>query len=298
LQPNRSEVVIVSSIGKAPEPGLFARVKTFVKKEEGELGDAASALMIKTLDVRVPTTTPHMSEVQRSEIMAKIKPGDICLETNDAYPGWQTLEFATTQSEHTHAFTYEGDGKMLQSTTPDGVQRTDLNEYLQGRLHVKVIRPNYASPDDLKENLKYQADQLGKGYNNAFDTNNTKQFYCFQLGSEGLAHMDHPIDVPLADFHGHEVYSAKALENLPGSTTIVDDHTSFWKNQLSHWPVAAGMLGIGGGAAVATGLALGAAAAVVAAPVALAAGLLLSICVGNKMQTGQFGLGGNASEEA
>src|ERR1017187_4726473 len=124
--------------------------------------EVAAGAVVLGLDIRVPTTTPHMSEAQRDEILTKIRPGDICLETNDAYPGWQRMEFLTSKSRHTHAFTYEGDGKILQSTTPDGCQRTDLKEYLQGRIHVKVVRPNYASPEDIKQNLDYQRAQLGK----------------------------------------------------------------------------------------------------------------------------------------
>ena len=90
---------------------------------------------------------PRTSAKSRGMKFTKIQPGDICLETNDAYPEWQRMEFFTSRSDHTHAFTYEGDGQMLQSTTPDGVQRTDLKDYLQGRLHVKVIPPQLSKPE-------------------------------------------------------------------------------------------------------------------------------------------------------
>ncbi|HEY3997483.1 MAG TPA: YiiX/YebB-like N1pC/P60 family cysteine hydrolase [Candidatus Xenobia bacterium] len=259
------------------------------------LGQAALGMV---LDMRIPTLTPHMSEAQKNEILTQVQPGDLCLETNDAYPEWQRMEFATSKSQHTHAFIYEGKGQMLQSTTPDGVQRTDLAEYLQGRIHVKVVRPPYKSPDDVKQCLAWDAAQIGKPYNYAFDNNDTSKLYCFQLVGEGWKHMDHPIQVQLDKVGKREVYSAHSLEALPGGQTIVDDHNSFWKDQLSHWPVAAGAAGVGG--ALATGVAVlaGTTAALVSLPVSLLGGLALAICAGNKIQTGHFGFGAGVSEEA
>src|ERR1035441_4942234 len=104
----------VASTSTKPSP--FSRFKSFVPKKEGKLKTVAAGAFVLGLDLRVPTTTQHMSEVQKNEILSTIQPGDICLETNDAYPEWQRLEYLTTQSNHTHAFTYEGNGKMLQST--------------------------------------------------------------------------------------------------------------------------------------------------------------------------------------
>lgn len=264
----------------------------------GAAKETAAGAFVLGLDIRVPTTTPHMSEEQRNEILTKIQPGDVCLETNDAYPGWQRLEFLTSKSRHTHAFTYEGDGKMLQATTPDGVQRTDLADYLKGRVHVKVIRPNYDSPEDIKQNLDYQRSQLGKPYNRAFDTNDTSAYYCFQLTSEGLEHTDHPIEVEKTKTAGHNVYTARALEELPGSTVIVDDHSSFLKSQLSHWPVFAGTLATTAATFAGLDHFVGLGAALGSVPFAAVGGLALSICTGNKIQTGTFGFGGGASEEA
>ena len=264
----------------------------------GSAKEAAAGALILGLDIRVPTTTKHMSEAQRNEILSKIQPGDVCLETNDAYPGWQRLEFLTSKSRHTHAFTYEGDGKILHSTTPDGVQRTDLADYLKGRIHVKVVRPDYESAQDVQQSLEYQRGQLGKPYNRAFDTADTSAYYCFQLTAEGLEHTDHPIAVEKTKTAGHNVYTAKALEELPGATVIVDDHCSFVKSQLSHWPVFAGTLATTAAAFAGMNHFVGLGAAAAAVPVAFLGGLALSICTGNKIQTGHFSLAGGTSEEA
>ena len=67
------------------------------------------------LDIRVPTTTRSISEETRKEILDNVQPGDVILETNNAYPNWQRLERLAFRSSFTHAAIFEGwkDGKPM-----------------------------------------------------------------------------------------------------------------------------------------------------------------------------------------
>jgi cell wall-associated NlpC family hydrolase len=259
---------------------------------------AAAGEFVKALDIRVPTTTPHLSAAQRDEILHSIQPGDICLETNDAYPGWQRFERITMRTNHTHAFIYEGNGKLLQSTTPNGVQRTDLADYLKGRIHVMVIRPPYQSQQDVAAAIDYAAAQLGKPYNEAFNGNDTSKFYCSQLVSEALRHMPHPIETPQGQFRGHGFVAPDAFNQIPGARIIVDDHATFWKSQRSHWPVFTSTVACTAGGAVFGAMHGGVIGGVLGGVVGLVVGLPMSVATGNLIQTGHFGLGANVTEEA
>ncbi|MHB2017141.1 MAG: YiiX/YebB-like N1pC/P60 family cysteine hydrolase [Candidatus Xenobia bacterium] len=262
-----------------------------------KIKQVASNDLVLALDIRVPTTTKHMSDAERAAICQAVQPGDVCLETNDAYPGWQRMERLTMRSNHTHAFLYEGNGKFLQSTTPDGVQRTDLKDYLKGRIHVMVIRPPYQSQDDVKAALSYAASQIGKPYNNAFDESDTKSFYCSQLVSEALKHMPHPIDTPETTFRGRPCVAPDGFKEIPGAKVVIDDHATFWKGQLTHWPVFLSTVAVTGAAATFGALQGGLAGGLVGGLLGLAGGVPLSIATGNKIQCGSFGFGGNISEE-
>lgn len=263
-----------------------------------KLKEAAAGTFVMVLDIRVPTTTPHMTEAQRDAILTSVQPGDVCLENNDAYPGWQRMEHWTMRSNHTHAFIYEGNGQFLQATTPDGVQRTDLKTYLKGRIHVMVSRPPYKTPQDVKAALDFAAAQIGKPYNNAFDKSDTNSYYCSQLVSEALKHMPNPIETPQTTFRGRPCVAPDGFEQIPGAKIIVDDHASFWKSQRSHWPVFLSSVSIASAAATAGGMSGGLAGGLVGGALELLGGVALSICAGNKIQTGKFGFGQNISEEA
>lgn len=256
-------------------------------------GGAAGAVLgrvsdafVKMLDVRVPTTTPEISEACRQQIMASIRPGDVILETDDAYPGWQLMEFFTMRSSFTHAAIYEGDGKFLEATTPGGVQRTDLDGYLHGRMHVAVIRPPYRAPGDVDATLEYARAQLGKPYDNDFNTADDREMYCAEYVYKALKASPNPIEAPVRHVMAKTVVSPDAFRKIPGSTVVYADHCSFLLNRLSHWPVYSMSL-----AAAATGASM---AGPVGGAVGFVAGSLASILVGNRIQTGHLNLVGDA----
>lgn len=282
------------SQGNVPAAGKFnikkadspkAQVDTFTPTKEESIKSGESWLT-KLLDMRVPTTTQSFPTQERDKVLDLIQPGDVILETNDAYPGWQVLEKTVFNSDYTHAAIYEGDGKFLEATTGDpsgkGVVRTDLKEYLEGRINLEIIRPPYKTPEDREAALNYARAQLGKPYDAAFNQKDDKEHYCAELVQRSLAAMPNPINVKLVDFMGRKAVGPNAFQNIPGAETVYSTNASFFKSAMSHLPVYAGAAAI----ATLAGLSLGAG---FVAP-ALLVGGLFSTMVGNKIQAGQFTL--------
>lgn len=272
----------------APDSVTVAKDARSLRKK---LQADAARDFVRWLDMRVPTTTPVMSVERRQKILSVIQPGDIMLETDNAYPGWQNLEFTALRSSHTHAAVFEGDGKFLEATTPDGVQRTDLASYLQGNLMITIVRPQYQSPADLNAALDYYRAQLGKPYANDFNLDDPKAEYCAGYVYKGLQAMPNKMDVPVAHVLGHRAVGPDAFLKLAGAQVVYDDGANFWANQASHWPVALGGVAVAALGAAAAG-AFGTVASVAGGVCGMVAGLALSICVGNKIQVGHFNFTG------
>ena len=245
------------------------------------------------LDIRVPTTTRSISEETRKEILDNVQPGDVILETNNAYPNWQRLERLAFRSSFTHAAIFEGwkDGKpmLLEATTGDpsgaGVIRTNLEEYFHGPVKLAVVRPDYKTPADRDAALDYARAQLGRPYDTGFNYKDDNSFFCSELVDKSLRACPNPIQAQTSRAlgFGRETIAPDAFLRLPNARHF-GDKPNFYANMASHWPIA--LSTVGGAAA---GYALGGLAG---GAVGLATGLFGSICVGNKIQTGHFNLAG------
>ncbi|MBI2266298.1 MAG: hypothetical protein HYU64_14225 [Armatimonadetes bacterium] len=249
---------------------------------------SAGNLFTKMLDIRVPTTTKEITEEKRQEILRAIQPGDIILETNNAYPNWQRFEMLTMRSNYTHAAMYEGDGRFIEATTGDpsgaGVVRSDLAEYLHGPILVEVIRPPYKTPKDRESAVQYLRSQLGKPYDSGFNLKDDSAIYCAELVQRALQAVPKRIETPLIRTLGRTAVAPDSFQEIEGAKVVYSDGSNFWKNMASHWPVALG--------AAATAAAGGVVAGVSGGIGGFLGGLLLSISIGNKIQTGHFGLSG------
>lgn len=238
------------------------------------------------LNIRVPTVTPKFSEKEVEKMLTVMKPGDIIIETDNSYPGWQFLEKAVFNSDYTHAAIYEGDGKFLEATSGNadgiGVKRNELREFLTGRQSVEIIRPPYKSEADATAALDHSRSQLGKPYDGDFDMKDGNAIYCAELVYNALQAMPNPIEAPTVKFAGKEAVGPNAFKQIPGAQVVYSTGSSFLKNRISHYPVymaaAAGAV-IGGMAAGPLGAIGG-----------FAAGGIGAILTGNKIQTGQFSL--------
>jgi uncharacterized protein YycO len=263
-------------------------IDTFTPQSLSGGGDAGS-LFTNILDIRVPTTTKEISEENRQKILNNIQPGDIILETNNAYPGWQRFEKLFLGSNYTHAAIYEGDGKFIEATTGDpsgkGVVRSDLKEYIHGRVLYEIIRPEYQTPEDKKAALDYARSQLGKPYDSSFNLQDTNKQYCAGLVYKALQTCPHKIDVPLKKVLGRLAVAPDSFQQIKDKKIVYSDNASFIKNMASHYPVALGTLA----AAAIAGVVLGPIAAVGG----FVGGLLFSVALGNKIQTGHFNFTGD-----
>lgn len=253
----------------------------------GAAGEVAGKGFTKVLDIRVPTTTPSMTDERRQKILDCIQPGDILLETNNAYPNWQRLEMATLRSSYTHAAMYEGNGKFLEATTGDpsgaGVVRSDLKDYLEGPILVAVLRPPYKTPADRDAAVDYCRSQLGKAYDSSFRLDESESLYCAELVYRALKACPNPIDTPTRKAMGRDAVGPDDFYRIAGTNVVYDDGSHFWKNMASHWPVAL--------TAAVTAATAGAMYGPAAGVAGFAGGLLTAIVVGNGLQTGNFGLG-------
>lgn len=254
--------------------------------ESGGIGSTlmtvAGGALVTIMGRRVPTLKRPISEESRQKVLHDIQPGDVLLETDLAYPGWERMEHYTLRSNYTHAAIYEGEGKFLEATTPGGVMRTDLDEYLHGPIKVAVIRPPYQDPDDVKAALNYARSQLGKEYDSSFDASDDSQIYCAELVRNALASTPHPIATPERKFFGRQAVAPDAFFKIEGAKVVYDDKAHYWKDRLYAAPVALATAA----AATAGGMAFGTLGAIGGAVL----GYTGSLMVGNYLQIGQFRL--------
>ncbi|MDQ7827292.1 MAG: YiiX/YebB-like N1pC/P60 family cysteine hydrolase [Candidatus Eremiobacteraeota bacterium] len=234
----------------------------------------------RILNIRVPTTTQKFPEDEKKKVLDLLQPGDIFLETNDAYPNWQVLEKIVFSSDYTHAAIYEGNGQLLEASSE--VQRRDVNEYLNDRANIAIIRPPYKTEDDKKAALDYARAQLGKPYDDVFDQNDDSAFYCVELVQKALKAMPNPIETPLTTFMGKPYVGPNAFQKIEGAQLVYNRNGGFLNSMMSHYPVT--------GAAVAGAIAAGLALGPVGALAGLMAGGTLATMVGNKIQAGKFSL--------
>lgn len=228
---------------------------------------------------RIPTTVPEMSQERIDNLKSAMQPGDVLLTCDCAYPGWARMEFWTVRSNYTHAAFYAGDGRVLEAVG-DGVIENTLEKVVSGRSKVAVIRPPYKSAADVQAATAFCESHLGKQYDSVFNTSDEKEFYCSELVAKALQSMPNPIDTPMASLLGKPFIAPDAFLSLSNATLVHDDKSDYWKNKLGHWPLACSALG---GAAAG-----GALAGMGGAGIGFGVGLLGSILIGNKIQTGHF----------
>lgn len=230
---------------------------------------------------RIPTTFPDFTQERRSEISGKVKPGDVLLSADMAFPGWGRMEFWTVRSHYTHA-AFVGSDKHVYEAVGNGVQRVTLDSFLEGRIKVSVFRPGL-STEDTKKATDYCSDQIGKAYDSVFKTNGDEEFYCSELVAKALAKTDKNPEVPMSKLMGKDFIAPDAFRYLPGVEVVHDEKSNYFKNKLGYWPLATSAA-----AGAAAGAAIG---GLSGAAIGGVAGFVGSVLIGNKIQTGHFSPG-------
>ena len=227
---------------------------------------------------RIPTTAPEVSAERMAEIQAKVKPGDVLMSADLAYPGWGRMEHWTVGSTYTHAALLGDDGAVYEAVG-EGVSKTTLEQFLAGRKKIAVARTGM-SQEGARSATQFAQDQVGKPYDNAFDYSENGGFYCSELVSKSLEAGSCPLTIPMKSVFGKQAVAPDAFLKAEGAEVVHDDQSGYWTNKLGYWPLAACTLGLG----VVGGLLGGPGGALLGS----STGFLGSVLVGNKVQTGHF----------
>ncbi|MCE1247483.1 MAG: hypothetical protein LWY06_12635 [Firmicutes bacterium] len=241
------------------------------------------SLLVKLMNVPIPTTVPKISAAQVEEIKSKIKPGDIILETDHRYPGLQILEKIAAGSDFSHAAYYVGDNKLIEANCcePSGVGVTEktLDEFLAYNQSIEIIRPNYKSEEDVKAGVNYAYKQLGKPYDSYLNSKNDDELYCSELVWRALNAGENKMEVPSMNYLGvAEVVPPNAFQQMEGASVVFSTGCDIMKSLASYYPIYLSAI-----AGAAAGAAL---AGPVGAAQGLAAGSIAAIAVGDVVQSG------------
>lgn len=156
--------------------------------------DVIGKAVLSLFNIPIPTTSKYITQEQKEEVSRLLQPGDILLETNNEYPGWQLGEKLFLKTDWTHLAMYMGDGKIAEAT-PERKKfsaKVTLNEFLDA-YHVAVARPNYKTEEDKLSALKYMKNAEGAPYDYAMDVNDESKLYCSEAPYHALRKMPHPL---------------------------------------------------------------------------------------------------------
>ncbi len=193
-------------------------------------------ILISILDWRCPCCDGNLSEHQVEAIKLLLKPGDLLLETNNAYPFWQIAVRVALGTNWSHSAFYPGGAIVIDAGTRPYVAEVPLDDFL-GTSHIAVLRPRYQTREDLESATTDVVSCLGKPFNITFDHNNRKTVYCAQLVSNALERMPHPIRISRRQMLWKKIVSPEDLEKNPEVDCLWSSHPMFWLNLCHHWPL-------------------------------------------------------------
>jgi hypothetical protein len=247
-------------------------------KESFSLTRTLSTGLLGFMGRRIPSTMPEVSPEKMDELREKIKPGDVLMSADLSYPGWSRMEYWAIGSHYTHAALAGSDGFVYEAVG-EGVIKTTLNEFLEGRKKIAVARPGL-DEKQAETATEYAKSHLGKPYDGVFNFGSDDEFYCSELVAKSIKAADVNKAAPMGKIFGKDAVSPDVWRKTPGIEVIHDDKSNYWTNKLDYWPIAAST------AALATaGHFLG---GITGAVVGAGTGFVGSILVGNKIQTGHF----------
>ncbi|MBM3465491.1 MAG: hypothetical protein FJX76_25650, partial [Armatimonadetes bacterium] len=198
----------------------------------------------RLLQLRMPTDVPRMDADRVARLRSLLRPGDILLTTDNAFPLLQAATYLTLGSNYTHSLVYEGDGKVLEVSVGglggEGVIRTSLEDRIGKRMLVEAIRPPYRSEKDRNAMVAFCRARIGAPYDYTFNLDNNRAYYCTELLYKALAAIPNPIQVPFVRVAGRVIAGLEDFKRVPGARVIYSDRSNFWKNAAHRYPVAVG----------------------------------------------------------
>lgn len=233
----------------------------------GVVGKALGALM----DLPRPTRNKPLSGEQVDEIRAALQPGDVLLESNDEYPGWELNAKLLLKSDWVHAALYIGNDTIVDATTErNGVNTIDVKGFCKTH-HLAVLRPQYKTEDDRRAALQYAQDSIGIPYDYDWRLDN-KTLYCTEFVANALQAGPNPINVPLTHVKlaRSDMYSPQSFMKMPELTPVWSNGSCYYLNLAQRarpFALQAGLgtaawagvraLGASPGIALAAGIAVG-----------------------------------------
>lgn len=281
----------IASTVKAPTPTLAreAASKPAAEPPSGppEAGDPKESFSLtRTLaggvlgfmGRRIPSTLPEISTERMAELKEKIKPGDVLMSADLSYPGWGRMEYWAIGSHYTHAALMGNDGNVYEAVG-EGVIKTSVEEFLEGRKKIAIARPGL-NQEQAQKATEYAQSHLGKSYDGLFNYEDENEFYCSELVAKACQAADPKFEAPMGSIFGKRAVSPDIWRKTPGIEVVHDDGSNYWTNKLHYWPL---------GASAALSASAGyAAAGVTGAVLGAGVGLVGSILIGNKIQTGHW----------
>jgi uncharacterized protein YycO len=174
------------------------------------LANVVCRSLVALVDVRLRKRVRRLSENEKMYVASLIRPGDILIDSNDAYPGWQLLTKIFLGSDWVHMGYYVGDGKVVDAGRETHVAEITLNRFLRTS-RVAILRPEYYEQDDLAAALACAREFVGKPYNRSLNLANLDDVYCTQMMREVLQRMPHPIEIRSTNVLGRHIVSPDAF---------------------------------------------------------------------------------------
>lgn len=192
-------------------------------------------LSLKVLDTRFALPGQQLlSGKKRAQIKQILRPGDLLLETNNQYPGWQFASRLMVGGDWVHSAMYVGNGFVVDIGTKPVVAMIELDEFLK-TTDVAIYRPHYKTPEDVKAATAFVADCLGMPFNTTFDHRDRKSFYCTQLIARALLAMPNPITLALGRLMWKPMVPASAIESSPDMDCLFSTRPHLLKAVIAHW---------------------------------------------------------------
>lgn len=244
----------------------------------GNLGVMITGIPMYSVPIKSDKAGQEAMGNRYEAMVEALKPGDVILSTNNLYPLVQLGETVVGDpSGYTHAAIYEGGGVFIDATTGEdnqsgfGVDRKKLSDYMGPHILYQVIRPPYKSEESAEKALDYARSQIGKPYDEDFETWEDSSFYCTELVAKSLMNCGSGIEVPVTVAIGSDTFFPGNLQKI-GGQVVYDDGATLGGNLLTHYP---GVLG-----GLVTGAAAGMALGPVGAVGGLVAGTVATLCIG------------------
>jgi uncharacterized protein YycO len=166
--------------------------------------------LVGIVDVRMRKRARRLTDEEKRAVERAVQPGDILVDSNDSFPGWQLLSKIFLGSNWVHMGIYIGDGKVIDAGRETHVAEISLNRFLRTS-RVAVLRPHYREQADVDAALARARDFLGRPYNRALNPASTTDVYCTQMLREVLQSMPHPIHVNSMNVLGRHIVSPDAF---------------------------------------------------------------------------------------